>query len=165
NDRAWQSLSIALAGDGILDRARLFFASSDDRGVREQVAVFLQSSARGFAETPADFRRACLAELKQARKAGVLSTENIPLAEVAERAAGFNRPGDPQQLVGEAERAAAGVADALAPHYPNLARLLRTPTPGGPPLLSAAFAYFFRREVETDEELAHGLFFDGLRQL
>jgi hypothetical protein len=25
--------------------------------------------------------------------------------------------------------------------------------------------YFFHREVETDEELAHGLFFDGLRQL
>src|SRR5207248_6984909 len=35
----------------------------------------------------------------------------------------------------------------------------------GPPLLAAAFCYFFRREVETDDELAHGLFFDGLRQL
>ena len=59
----------------------------------------------------------------------------------------------------------AGVADALAEGYPNLARLLRTPTPAGPPLLAAAFCYFFRREVETDDELAHGLFFDGLRQL
>ena len=58
-----------------------------------------------------------------------------------------------------------GVADALAESYPNLARLLRTPTPAGPPLLAAAFCYFFRREVETDDELAHGLFFDGLRQL
>jgi hypothetical protein len=50
-----------------------------------------------------------------------------------------------------------GVADALAENYPNLARLLRTPTP--------AFCYFFRREVETNDEPAHGLFFDGLRQL
>ena len=31
--------------------------------------------------------------------------------------------------------------------------------------MAAAFCYFFRREVETDDELAHGLFFDGLRQL
>ncbi|MBX9677300.1 MAG: protein kinase [Gemmataceae bacterium] len=35
----------------------------------------------------------------------------------------------------------------------------------GPPLLVASFAYFFRREVETNEELAHGLLFDSLRQL
>src|SRR5207245_7965018 len=65
----------------------------------------------------------------------------------------------------EAHRAVTGIADALAENYPNLSRLLRTPTAAGPPLLAAAFAYFFRREVETDDELAHGLFFDGLRQL
>jgi hypothetical protein len=68
-------------------------------------------------------------------------------------------------LVEEARRAVNGVADALAETYPNLARLLRTPTPAGAPLLAAAFCYFFRREVETNDELAHGLFFDGLRQL
>jgi hypothetical protein len=68
-------------------------------------------------------------------------------------------------LVEEARRAVNGVADALAENYPNLARLLRTPTPAGPPLLAAAFCYFFRREVETNDELAHDLFFDGLRQL
>jgi hypothetical protein len=67
--------------------------------------------------------------------------------------------------VEEARRAVAEVADALAERYPNLSRLLRTPTPSGPPLLAAAFCYFFRREVETDDELAHGLFFDSLRQL
>src|SRR5207302_9514415 len=86
-------------------------------------------------------------------------------AEIARQAAGFRRHADPQGLVEEARRAVAGVADALAAAYPKLAELLRTPTPGGPPLLAAAFAYFFRREVETDDELAHGLFFDGLRQL
>ena len=86
-------------------------------------------------------------------------------AEIARQAAGFRRHADPQGLIEEARRAVAGVADALAEGYPNLARLLRTPTPAGPPLLAAAFCYFFRREVETDDELAHGLFFDGLRQL
>ena len=57
------------------------------------------------------------------------------------------------------------VADALAADYPNLAWLLRTVTPAGPPLLASVFAYFFRLEIEADQKLAHGLFFDGLRQL
>ena len=48
---------------------------------------------------------------------------------------------------------------------PNSGKLLGSVQPGGPPLLVSAFAYFFRREVETNDELAHGLFFDGLRQL
>jgi hypothetical protein len=42
NDRAWQSLGVALAGDGLLDRVRAFLASGDDKGVREQVAAFLR---------------------------------------------------------------------------------------------------------------------------
>jgi hypothetical protein len=42
-DRAWQSLGVALAGDGLLDRIRLFFAGGDDRGVREQVQLFLNT--------------------------------------------------------------------------------------------------------------------------
>jgi hypothetical protein len=57
------------------------------------------------------------------------------------------------------------VADQLAEGYPNLAQLLRRPTPDGIPLVAAAFTYFFRREVETDDELANGLFFEYLRRL
>src|SRR5947209_541304 len=80
-------------------------------------------------------------------------------------AAGFQRYADLQGLVEGARQAVNKVADALREGYPNLSRLLRTPTPSGPPLLVTAFSFFFRREVETDDELAHGLFFDGLRQL
>ncbi len=165
NDRAWQALGVALAGDGLLDRIKVFFASGDDRGIREQVELFLKSSSTGFGEAPLEFRQSCLVELKQARKAGLLSAENVPPGEVARRAADFRRYTEPHKLVEEAQRASSLVGEALAERCPNLARLLRTPTPGGPPLLPAAFAYFFRREVETDDELAHGLFFDGLRQL
>ena len=43
HQRAWQSLGVALAGDGLLDRIRLFFAGGDDRGVREQVQLFLNT--------------------------------------------------------------------------------------------------------------------------
>ena len=145
--------------------SKVFFASGDDKGVREQVHCFLTSNAVSFDGAPADFRRDCLDELKRLRKSGMLSTAAGSSAEIARQAAGFRRHADPQGLIEESRRAVAGVADALAEGYPNLSRLLRAPTPAGPPLLAAAFCYFFRREVETDAELAHGLFFDGLRQL
>ena len=62
----------ALAGDGFLDRVRTFFASGDDKGVREQVAAFLQSNAIPFAGTGDLFRGLCLDELKALRKSGRL---------------------------------------------------------------------------------------------
>src|SRR5438132_1234808 len=86
----------------------------------------------------------------------------VPADKVAEA---VQRHADPQGLVGEARRAVDGVADGLTEGYPNLARFLRAATPSGPPLLAAAFCFFFRREVESDPELARGLFFDGLQQL
>jgi F-box protein 11 len=165
HDRAWQALGVALAGDGLLDRVRVFFSSADDRGVREQVNAFLQGTAASFEGTASELRQACLEELRALRKSGRLREEGLPSAEIAEKASSFQRHADAQGLAAEAQRAVDGVADRLGDDYPNLARLLRTPTPGGPSILASAFAYFFRREVETDEELAHGLFFDGLRQL
>jgi WD40 repeat protein len=165
HDRAWQALAIALAGDGFLDRVRVFFASGDDKGVREQVRQFLQANPAAFGAAPAQFRQDCLDELKRLRKSGVLSCKELPAQEVGRQTAAFRRYTDPLALVEGARQAVGRVADALAEGYPNLARLLRTPTEAGLPLLTAAFCYFFRREVETDEELAHGLFLDGLRQL
>ena len=75
HNRAWQALGVALAGDGLLDRVKVFFASGDDKGVREQVQVFLKSNAVSFDGTPAEFRQACLDELKRLRKSGLLSTQ------------------------------------------------------------------------------------------
>jgi hypothetical protein len=53
NDRAWQALGIALAGDGFLDKVKVFFASGDDKGIREQVRLFLQDKNVAFEGTPA----------------------------------------------------------------------------------------------------------------
>jgi hypothetical protein len=58
NDRAWQALAVALAGDGWLHSIRVFFASGDDKGIREEVRRLLESSSPPFEGTPADFRRA-----------------------------------------------------------------------------------------------------------
>jgi tetratricopeptide (TPR) repeat protein len=165
HERAWQGLGVALAGNGLLDRVRVFFSTSDDKGIREQVTAFLQGSGVSFEGSPAAFRQACLEDLKRLRRSGRLSCQGLVAGEIARQAAGFRRYVDPQPLIEGATQAVAQVADDLREGYPDLARLLRTPTPAGPPLLAAAFAYFLRREIETDDELANGLFFDSLRQL
>jgi len=165
NDRAWQALSIALAGDGFLDKIKVFFASGDDKGIREQVRLFLQDKNIAFEGSSADFRNKCLKELNNARQKGLLTAQNLSPNDVARQTASFQRYANPKVMVDGAEQVIGLIADDLTSEYPNLANLLRQRASGGPPLLVSAFAYFFRREVETDDELAHGLFFDGLRQL
>src|SRR5262249_3436279 len=135
--------------------------SGDDKGVREQIAAFLRGNAASFEGTAAAFRQACLDELRRLRKSNLTLDE----AEIARQASGFRRHADPQRVMEQARGTVEEGASTRGHEYRTPARLRRTPTPAGPPLLVAAFSYFFRREVETDEELAHGLFFDGLRQL
>jgi formylglycine-generating enzyme required for sulfatase activity/tRNA A-37 threonylcarbamoyl transferase component Bud32 len=162
NDRAWQAVSVALAGDGFLDQIKLFFASADDKGIREQVRRFLQDKSIGYGGTPADFRKKCLTELNLAKNARLLT---LSPNDVVDRAANFQRYADPTGMVDGAEQVIGQIADDFASSYPNLAKLLRQRPSGGPPLLVSAFSFFFRRAVETNGELARGLFFDGLRQM
>src|SRR5262249_11046082 len=87
------------------------------------------------------------------------------VAEAARQAAEFPYYNDPQAVMDASVQAVERLARDLAPRCPHLARLLRQPTPGGPPLLVSAFAFFFRREIETNDQLAKGLTFEALRQL
>jgi formylglycine-generating enzyme required for sulfatase activity len=160
NDRAWQALALALAGDSVFDGVARLFTTRDARALREQIQPFLARSAAHFDQTPADFRKTCLAELQDARHKGLLAA-TPPSADDLKRG-GFSATASVTQ---DAGRALAGLADDLAPHCPNLAHLIRQPTPGGQPLLLASFTFFLRREVEGDEELARGLTFEGLRRL
>ena len=77
----------------------------------------------------------------------------------------MERYGDPARLTAAAHAAVADTAAALKDEAPHLAVLLTAAPPDGAPLLATAFAFFFRREVETNAELAHGLSFDMLRRL
>jgi hypothetical protein len=70
---------------------KVFFASGDDKGVRQQVQLFLDGNAVSFDGTPADFRRECLDELQRLRKSGRLSTSDGAHAAIARQAAGFTR--------------------------------------------------------------------------
>ena len=77
NERAWQAMSISLAGDGFIDQIKVFFASGDDRGIRGQVQHFLQDKTIGYDGEPTEFRQKCLDELQQARKSRLLSTQGL----------------------------------------------------------------------------------------
>jgi formylglycine-generating enzyme required for sulfatase activity len=165
NERSWQALALALDGDGLLDHARNFFASADAKGLRAQLRPFLDRNACAADQTSAKFRKACLTELHAARQQGLLVPRELSVADVGRQAADAPFAADPHGLLDAATQAVGRLADDLAPQCPSLAQFLRRPTPSGPPLLAAAFAYFLRREIETDAELARGLFFDGLRQL
>jgi len=165
NDRAWQSLSIALAGDGIFDSIKVFFSSGDDKGIREQVRVFLNGNTLAFGGSSVEFRKQCLLELNQAKAKGLLTAKNISANEMSKQAANYERYTDPSKMITAAGHVMEQIADDLSIEFPNLGKLMRQTPEGSPPLLVSAFAYFFRREVETNDELSNGLVFDGLRQL
>ena len=48
NDRAWQALAMALAGDGLFDQVKKWLAPADERAFAEQVRSFLQTSTLSF---------------------------------------------------------------------------------------------------------------------
>jgi hypothetical protein len=99
NDHAWQALGVALAGDGLLDRVKVFFASGDAQAIRTQVGQFLADRLIPFEGTAAAFRQACLDDLARARKAGVLAPDRLDPLAVARQATDFRRDTDPQGLI------------------------------------------------------------------
>lgn len=163
--QSWQALEVALAGNSLADRFKGLFSSGDTKAIRELVQQFVRTVGDPLAGTPDQFRTACLAELKRLRESGSLNQLELPEGDIARVAAGLRRYSDPTGLADGAVIAVEQVADALGPDYPHLSRLLRTPPTGGPPMLAAVFCFYFRREVENDQALAHGLTFDRLRQL
>src|SRR5436309_1338023 len=55
NDRAWQALGMALAGDGFLDQLKTLLVARDTKALREQIRRFLEVSAFSFEGRPAEF--------------------------------------------------------------------------------------------------------------
>ncbi len=160
NDRAWQAVGLALAGDGFLDRVKTLWAGQDVKAIRDQVRQFLEQTPAGFQGASAELRAHCLDEFQRLRKAKRLTFQELAPGEVSQQ-----RLGNTVEVRQAAEQAVAAVAGGLAIEAPHLAEILCKPTPDGTPLLAAAFAYFFRRELEQNAELARGMTVDSLRLL
>jgi serine/threonine protein kinase/DNA polymerase III delta prime subunit len=157
NERAWDALEFALAGDSWLDIG----ARADKRAYRDQVRAFLAAIAKGYPPAGSEeFRRQCLKELRAARHAGLLSSEAPDLQALAGDAGRFAGFANPTALHDAEFKALADIAEHFPSNqYPNLRRLLAIRPPNGPSILVAAASYFFRREIVGDEGLCReGMF-------
>ncbi len=159
NDRAWKAVGLAIAGNTLFDRVRGWSAGGEMVAMRDQLRTFIENTPTGLDAVPGELRASACDELNRLRKSGRLALK----LNGSEVASDIRRYSDPSKLAGSAAEAVAAVADALTADAPNLAQVLRLAPPGAPPLLAVAFLYFFRREVETTDELARGLTFDALR--
>jgi hypothetical protein len=164
---AWRALEVALAGDSWWDRVKLSLARREDTHFREQVAAFLRAAPlTGLPGDVPEFRRKAFGELRAASKAGVLAPGGLDPRGVARQAGEFARFADPQRLLEvewqAVEEVSAGIREA---GYPNLARFLGLRPADNRPILVVAVRYFFRREIETDQQLFAGLSFARLEKL
>ncbi|WP_439631566.1 hypothetical protein [Gemmata sp.] len=168
NAQAWTAVEIALAGASWWDRAKRAVASGDQTGFRGQVQAFLEAVApEPLAGADAAFRRACLAELRAARGAGLLPGEEITdTGALQAQARALARFEDPKAVL-DAEFAALGrvAADLHAQGYENLGRLVALRPPGGRPLIVIAVEHFFRLAVLADPALTAELQFHKLDEL
>jgi serine/threonine protein kinase len=164
---AWRALELALAGPSWWDRCQLTLSSAEQRGFRRQVQAFLDAAP--LPDQPGrgpEFRAEALRQLRAARKAGLLTSGSLDPRQLAEQTAPFARYNDPAALLDAEWRTLDGVAAELRQAgYPTLADFVALRAGDGPPLLAVALGYFFRRQVESDEQLFKGLAFARLERL
>lgn len=165
-ERAWEVLEFALAGDTLWQRCTAVFARAEDKGFRDQFRAFLDSvPANVLPEGSDSFRAVCLREIKSARDAGLLDDGAVDWGVISERVAAFARYSDPQRLLTAEFDVLRQMADLVPEQYPSLRKLLRFHPDGQMPLLVLVVRYFFRREIEKDEQLARGLALDQMQAI
>ena len=167
NGRAWQAVEIALAGDSFWDRCKVALTRGEDQAFRRQVRAFLDiTPLAGLPSHGPEFRQQCLREIRAARAAGLLTDGSLAPDELARQAGAFAGFTGPQALLDAETQAVAGLAEEFrAAGYPAVAQLLSLEPSQGMPLLVLAARYFFRREVETNQQLFQGLAWAKLERL
>ncbi len=167
NENAWKSLEIALAGESFWQHCQALLGQRENHAFGRQMRAFLDAAPQaGFPQHPAAFRQQCLQDLRRARKAGLLNTDKPDPQNLARRVADFTRYADPQALIEAEWKAVEAMADDLRrAGCEPLGRFLALRPPDGPPLLVIAVRYFFRRQVEEDDQLARGLAYVQMERL
>lgn len=166
SEQAWQTLESALVDDSHLARFQSLLATAEVRAFRNNVRRLIAAAAQRDERFSGDFRRYCLEELHHAQRNGLFH-EPLPEPEqMARQTAAFARFTDPQQLLTARLEASRQLSAELkqAGHV-HLALLLALRPSGKEPLLVEMVRYFFRRAVEEDAKLFHGLAFAQLEGL
>lgn len=160
-DRAWRAIEVALAGESLLGR----LDRAEDRAFRDQLRAFLTAVA---AEVPAHdeaFRRRCLADLRAARRDGVLLSGQLG-DKTAQATASFLKFTDQTAALKVEWDLLARLAEQIHKvGYADLAELVRLRVGDGTSLLALAVRFFFRQETAADPMLFHGLMAEQIDQL
>jgi hypothetical protein len=163
-ERAWPSLEIALAGGLWWGWIQPALGTEAGRALSRQLLAFLDSFPIAGLEGKTQFRRRCLHEVRQARATGLLDTQPAPA--MLERQLRILEKAHPQALLRAQWPPLEAIAEQLATTgQTNLSWLLGQHSPSAAPLLVLVVRYFFRREVETNPELARGLTFRQMELL
>jgi serine/threonine protein kinase len=169
NERAWQALEVALAGDSWWQRVKGALGRKEDQALAGQIRAFLDATPLPELQGKSNYRDTCLTELRGARKAGLLGSKKEPApAESAASTPGdlFTRFIDPRALLESESQLLDHIALELRQaRFGNLADLLTLQARQGQSLLAIAARYFFRRAVEDDARLFQGLAFTQLETL
>jgi serine/threonine protein kinase len=166
SDRAWRALEMALAGQSWWDRCTAFLVPAEARAFQEQVEIFLDRTQLSELVTNTQVRQRCWHELQAARKGGLLTGGTLDAQLLAEDVASLNRFSDPLSRLDAEWRMLQRLAEELRlAGHATLAWFVELRPAEGPSLLMAGMRYFFRREVETDQELFQGLTFTRIEDL
>jgi serine/threonine protein kinase len=161
NRKAWRALEVALAGESLwtsLDR-------TETRALRDQIRKFLAAVELPGVNDRAQFRAACLTDLREALSKGVL-LGNLVTGELAEKAGHFARFSDHQALVRAEKDALVRLGQEVqAAGFQALGWLLAQPAQADQSVVAVAVGYFFRREVERSPELFRGLQMSAMENL
>jgi TPR repeat protein/tRNA A-37 threonylcarbamoyl transferase component Bud32 len=164
-DRAWVCLEIGLGGTMFLGSLR---RRGEDKEFTAKVRAFLDTNPLELPPGQDErFRRQALAQLRAARKSGLIPGTEKPRS-LAEQAAAFTCFSDPASLCDAEWQVLAEVAAQLrqAGHTELADVVALRPDSGQPPLLAVAVRLCFRSEVESNTQLFQGLVYeqvDGLR--
>src|SRR4051812_16849341 len=134
NDRAWNALEVALAGDTLWKRLSAVFTRAEDRAFAEQVKLFLDATPLPELANRGHFRDRCLGELRKARKQ--LVEGKFDHNELARHAGNFARFSDPNSLLDAEWRTCLALAEEVRRQdLEGLAWLLSQRPAQGVPLL------------------------------
>ena len=161
SERAWKALEVALAGEGLFSA----FNSASEKALRAQVKAFVESVPLPDTTARPNLKKLILAEIRDAGKHGLLTAGLEPEA-MAKEVGAFAAFSSPQDIVDAEKRLMMGMARTMQKAgYEKLAWLLAQPAHAGQSVLVAAAQFYFRREVEKDERLAHTLHLTALEGL
>lgn len=157
NLRAWKSLEVALAGETLWNK----LDPAADKSFRQQIREYLDSTPFGnLSSHGEEFRKGCLHELREARKAGLLLRGGLSPEQIIEQIASFAAFTEDAEMVEKEWQTLNELENTLRTEgFPTLAHFVSLKPDNQTPLIIIGVRFFFRRAVEKDEQLHRALTF------